>query len=155
MRAGILSVVPWGFGNVRDKSAAEDTTIAAPEKAQTADREWEEFERGQVRGLVQQLFFRSTHRVRHVVFSAIEAETDIRPLCRQVAEMVAAETVGDVAFTDECRALLSTVRVCCEHAEKERNPQVGTLRGLATSLSNNLFWLRSRIQDGHSPSETP
>ena len=155
MRAGILSAVPWGVGNVREKLVAKDTPIAAPEKAQTADREWEEFERGQVRGLVQQLFFHGTQRVRHVVFSAIDAATNIHPLCRQVAEMVAAETVGDVAFIDENWAPAATLSISPEFPEKEQRTRIGNLRASAMPLSNNLFWLHTRVREGLSPSEKP
>src|SRR5579862_2911876 len=52
----------------------------------------QDFAREQVRGLVRQLFLSSERTVRQVVFSPIEAETDVLNLCWRVGETLALET---------------------------------------------------------------
>ena len=58
----------------------------------------EDFAREQIRGLVRQVFFSNVERpVRQVVFSALDPETDVKSICRQVGEALALETAGGVA----------------------------------------------------------
>jgi hypothetical protein len=58
----------------------------------------EKFAREQIRGLVRQVFFSSIAQpVRQVVFTAVEAETDVGSICRQVGETLSQETHGTVA----------------------------------------------------------
>jgi hypothetical protein len=55
----------------------------------------------QIQAIVHQLFFsRETPVVRNVAFVAAEAETQIAPLCLQVAQALAAESRYDVALID-------------------------------------------------------
>ena len=56
------------------------------------------FAREQIRGLVRQVFFANVLRpVRQVVFSPMEAETDVQNLCRRVGQALALETLSSVA----------------------------------------------------------
>jgi hypothetical protein len=62
----------------------------------------ENFGREQVRGLVRQLFLSKVERsVRQVVFSAVDRDTDVRSLCRQVGEVLALETQQRIAVVGE------------------------------------------------------
>jgi hypothetical protein len=56
------------------------------------------FAREQIRGLVRQVFFSNIAQpVRQVVFSAVEAQTDVGSICRQVGEALALETQAGIA----------------------------------------------------------
>jgi hypothetical protein len=62
--------------------------------------EWspEQFAHEQIRGLVRQIFFsNATQPVRQVLFTAVEARTEVTQLCRQVGEALALEVKGSVA----------------------------------------------------------
>ena len=62
----------------------------------------EDFAREQIRGLVRQVFFSNVDRpVRQVVFTAVEPETDVRNICRQVGEALALETEESIAVVGE------------------------------------------------------
>lgn len=61
------------------------------------------FAREQIRGLVRQVFFSNTFSntarpIRQIVFSGVEAETDIRTICRRVGEALAFETTASIAI---------------------------------------------------------
>jgi hypothetical protein len=57
-----------------------------------------EFAHEQIRGLIRQLFFSNAIRpARQVVFSALDAETEMLQLCRNVGEALARETAASVA----------------------------------------------------------
>jgi hypothetical protein len=63
--------------------------------------EWspERFAHEQIRGLVRQVFFSGAAQpVRQVVFSAIEAQTDVTYLCRLVGEALASQIRGSVVI---------------------------------------------------------
>lgn len=84
-------------------SAAEREEILSGEKTSQPIGGWslEKFANEQIRSLVQQVFSPGvTPSVRQVVFSAVDAETDIRAICRQVGETLAAEILEDVAIVD-------------------------------------------------------
>ena len=62
--------------------------------------EWspEQFADEQFRGLVRQVFFSGgAQAVRQVLFTAVEARTDLTQLCRQIGETLASEIKGSVA----------------------------------------------------------
>ena len=70
----------------------------------------ESFAREQIQGLVREVFLSSAARpVRQVVFSAVDAETDVRGICRQVGEALAAEIPGKVGVMGGFPRLLSEV----------------------------------------------
>jgi hypothetical protein len=78
--------------------------VRSPEKKVPAAGGWnpEDFAREQIRGLVRQLFFSNAERpVRQVVFSAVDRETDVRDICRQVGQELALETERNVAVAGD------------------------------------------------------
>ncbi len=67
----------------------------------------EKFGREQIQGLVRQVFLSCAGLpVRQVVFSALEPETDVKYLCRQVGEALAAETRARIAVVGEYPQIL-------------------------------------------------
>jgi hypothetical protein len=99
MREGILSA------QVLFARATPEREAARPEERRACPAgRWnpEYFAREQIRALVRRVFFSSPERpVRQVVFSALEAETDVRSICRRVGEELALETEGSVAVVGE------------------------------------------------------
>lgn len=62
----------------------------------------ENFAREQIRGLVRQVFFANPGRpVRHVAVGTLDPETELRSLCRGVAESLASQTASSVAIVGE------------------------------------------------------
>jgi hypothetical protein len=97
----------------------------------------EDFAREQIRGLVRQVFFANAERpVRQVVFSAMDPETDVKTICRQVGEALALETTGSVAVVGEHLQVLQDL------GTYQPGAQDGSisLRQAATRLRGNL-WL--------------
>ena len=69
----------------------------------------ERFAREQIRGLVRQVFLSNTARpVRQVVFTSPEPETEVRSICRRVAEALAVETTGSIAIVGGGSRILLT-----------------------------------------------
>ena len=99
----------------------------------------ERFSQEQIRGLVRRVFLSgSQKRVRSVVFTAIEPQTDVRRICRMVGEALAIEDLGDVAVVG------NYPRVCRESdASRDESPQPRaseTLRQRSARVRPNL-WL--------------
>ncbi len=102
----------------------------------------EEFARRQIQGLVNRMFLSDREGlVRQVVFSAVDAETEVRRICRKVGEALALETEGPVAVVGGSQRLLQTAerreRFGGQQARAERIPP---LRRIATQVGGNL-WL--------------
>jgi hypothetical protein len=57
-----------------------------------------EFAREQIRGLVRRVFFSGQQPAKQVVFSAVEPQIDIAPICDLVARALALETRSQVAL---------------------------------------------------------
>jgi hypothetical protein len=127
-------------------------TLAQPEEREQARKltfaearaSWspDSFAREQVRGLVRQLFLSGNEkRVRHVLFSAIDRETDIESITRLVAEGLALENVGSVAvlgpFSNISREDSEPVQV---RGEGRRSETAG-LRTGGLRLRENLWLL--------------
>lgn len=88
------------FENLGFAGAAEWERELPPVAIRRPSGWWntEKFADDQIRGLVRVVFSTSAPRpVRQVVFSAVEAATDVRGLCMRVAETLALETLGDIA----------------------------------------------------------
>lgn len=103
----------------------------------------------QIRGLVRRVFFSDAERrVRQVVLSAAEAETDVRSVCRQVGEALAMETAASVAVAGgTCRVLHDTV-LHESIADRDNRDGRGRLRQIATRARGNL-WLVPRQGSNH------
>ena len=127
MREGVMSAgVLFARSTVREKVRSEEES--APEAGG-----WnpEDFAREQIRGLVRQVFFSNVERpVRQVVFSAMDPETDVKSICRQVGEALALETAGSVALVGEHPQVLRDPDTC-----QSKNPDgSASLREAATRL---------------------
>lgn len=103
------------------------------------------FAREQIQGLVRHVFLAQTVRpVRQVVFSAVDAETDVHTLCRQVGEALAEETAGKVAVMGGFPRLVPLKDAAPQPTGTgEDGMRPGTLpplRRIATRVRGNL-WL--------------
>jgi protein-tyrosine kinase len=141
MREGVMSAeVLFARSTVREQVPAEDRSVP-----QVGGWNPEVFAREQIRGLVRQVFFSHAGRpVRQVVFSALDPETDVRPICRQVGESLARETEGSIAIVGEYPQLLLDAETY-EGKVMERLVQDAStpLRQSATRVGSNL-WLAPR-----------
>ncbi len=103
----------------------------------------EDFAREQIRGLVRQVFFSGGPRpVRQVVFSAVEAETEVWGICRRVAEALALETVGRVAIAGRNRPISVRRGSLWTVEAEERDGEVVT----ASALHTHLQGLRAEFE---------
>jgi len=76
------------------------TTVATTTGYLRDTDEWspDSFAREQIRGLVRQVFFSNIARpVKQVVFSAVEADSDVGSICRLVGEALASKTQASIA----------------------------------------------------------
>jgi len=141
MREGVMSAgVLFARSDVREKPRSEEESI--PEVGG-----WnpEDFAREQIRGLVRQVFFSNVERlVRQVVFSAMDQETDVKSICRQVGEALALETGEGVAVVGEH---LHTLRDT-EMYRPEDQDGSASLRQAATRLNGNLWLVPASQQHG-------
>jgi hypothetical protein len=98
------------------------------------------FAREQIRGLVRQVFFsHAAPPVRQVVFTPVDAETDVHRLCRRAAESLAFETQASVALAGEYPRLCEEPGRQRRTADDDRRTTTN-LRQTATRLRANL-WL--------------
>ena len=104
----------------------------------------ETFAREQIQGLIRQLFLSKTP-VRQVVFSAVDAETDVRGICRQVGEALAAEVPGKVGVMGGFPRLLSEVSI----EESENDPRLLPLRRISTRVRGNLWLVPAAGDEEH------
>ena len=113
----------------------------------------ENFAQEQMQGLVRQVFFSNVERpVRQVVFSAVDRETDLRIICRQVGEALSRETIGSVAVVGENVHVLQGVNP--ESIVEDNAVLAGTpLRRIATRVKGNL-WLVPVAVKGRIPATT-
>jgi hypothetical protein len=108
----------------------------------------QDFAREQVRWLVRQLFLSGERAVRQVVFSPIEAETDVLNLCWRVGETLALETKQAVVVVgDYPQALQDT-----ETARITRHAAGDSTLPDATRVTSNLSLLPSFASDGNTVS---
>ena len=147
MRDGVISAaVLFAQPTVRARTRSEEES--APEVGG-----WnpEDFAREQIRGLVRRVFFSNVERpVRQVVFSALDPETDVKSICRQVGEALALETAGSVAVVGgDPQALRDPEN--CRLKNHDRSP---SLRQKATRLRANLWLLPAAEKDGRRRSTT-
>ncbi len=100
-------------------------------------------------GLVRQVFSSTrTRPVRQVVLSAVDPETDVRRICRQVGEALALETLGAIAVVGEYPQLLADWQTF-QPANRDRNVP---LRQIATRMSGNLWRVPACESDGSTAS---
>lgn len=110
----------------------------------------ETFARQQIRGLVRQVFFAGgPHPVRQIVFSALEAETDIGGICRRAGETLAAETIGNVAVAVSAKAsqILQPVEVLQGWPDPPREAS-SALRRESVRVRRNLWLVPAQDANG-------
>jgi hypothetical protein len=109
----------------------------------------EKFGREQIQGLVRQVFLSNAERpVRQVVCSALEPETDVKDICRQVGEALAMETTGRIAVVGEYPQILRDAGTnkpeMSERAFNDRpTPRQGAIR-----VQGNLWLVPAQGTDG-------
>jgi len=129
------------------RSAASDSANAREDGVELGNlgAGWnpENFAREQIRGLVRQIFFSDAIRpTRQVVFCALEAETEVRSICRRVGEALAPQITGRVAVVGPYPQVIQDAEKQSAGAPQEdRNTPLGTV---ATRVRGNL-WL---VPDG-------
>ena len=123
--------------------SGEATSLAAPG--------WtpENFAREQIQGLVRQIFLsKSAPPVRQVIFSAVEAETDVRSICRRVGDALAAEAVGTVGVMGEFPRLIQASPTEEMSEERIRPGNTPPLRRIATRVHGNLWLVPGSTRGG-------
>lgn len=118
------------------------TTIATTAANFRDTDEWspDRFAREQIRGLVRQVFFSNIARpVRQVVFSAVEADTDVASVCRLVGEALASETQASIAVV--YTSLEDREFVHEEHTPTNAEKPNTRLRDAATRVKGNLWFI--------------
>ena len=151
MKAGILS--PQWFGSaegadetVREQPLPETRTLRLVERWDPA-----QFAHEQIRGLVGRVFAASgTPLVRQVVFSAIDAETDVRRVCMQVAERLATETQERVAIVGG-HPLAGTSPRMDRAGQSSRQENKSPLRRASAQVQENIWWVPAS-ENGHRAS---
>ncbi len=137
MREEVMSA---GVLFARTSARAE---VRPEERSQQEARGWnpEDFAREQIRGLVRTVFFSNVERpVRQVVFSALDAETDVKSICRKVGEALAAETASNVAVVGEYPQVLPDAEMYREMIGRPAGHGSTPLRRAASRVRRNL-WL--------------
>jgi hypothetical protein len=95
--------------------------------------------------LVRRVFFSNVERpVRQVVFSALDPETDVKSICRQVGEALALETAGGVAVVGKYPQALRDP----DHCRSKNQDGSTSLRQTATRLRANLWLVPAAEKDG-------
>jgi len=110
----------------------------------------EDFAREQIRGLVRKVFFSNGERpVRQVVFSALDAETDVKSICRSVGEALAVETVSNVGVVGEYPEVLPDAEIYWAEAGgcPLGNGSMPPGRG-ATQVRSNLWLVPAAEREG-------
>lgn len=89
----------------------------------------ESFAREQICGLVRHLFFSNADKPLHqIVFSAVDRETDVRSICRQVGEELALETAASIAVAgDYPTEVPQNDRYCAEGIACPSNDEMSSL----------------------------
>ena len=127
------------------------------------------FAREQIRGLVRQVFFSNLEkRVRQVVLSAVDPQTDLKSICRNISEALARETDRSVAVVGESRHTrsdgdsyasdtvkpepIANLRHDAVQVESNlwRVPAVGSEGGIATTTAMHLFMGALRTEFDYS-----
>lgn len=110
----------------------------------------EKFGREQIQGLVRQVFLSSVGRpVQQVVFSALEPETDVKHICRQVGEALAVETQGRIAVVGEYPQIQRDGETCKpEMSECSVNDGSSQARRGAIRVRGNLWLVTAQETDG-------
>jgi len=122
-----------------EREQARQLTLAEPRPSWSP----ESFAREQVWGLVHQLFLCGNEkRVRQVLFSAIDRETDIDSITRLVAEGLAIEKVGSVAVMGRCPKIPHENSDPMQVNGEAHRSETAGLRQSSLRLRENLWMVR-------------
>jgi protein-tyrosine kinase len=112
--------------------------VATPTALPCETSSWkpDEFAREQIRGLVRRVFFAAgPHPVKQVVFSPIEPDIDVAPICDQVARALATETRSLVALLGRGRAAEGTPVYV-------RPDDLTSVRSSFNQMASNLWYVQ-------------
>jgi hypothetical protein len=130
---------------------AEETR---PEIGRSRKAEWnrEGYAQEQIRGLVRRVFFpRPDRTVRQIVFSSVEAETDVHRICRWVGDALAVETQGRVAVAGRFQQVLHEQPMPDDVTAARERRSGSRLRPMATQARGNLWLVPADARDGELP----
>lgn len=132
------------------KSARKVVRSAEPTTRQAGGWNPEDFARDQIQGLVRQVFFSTAeHPVRQVIFCAVDAETDVRNICRRVGEALALETTDTVALAGEYPEILRNLEIDQEDTPSRRVSDDGAiLRPAGARVRSNLWMIPAAKKNG-------
>jgi hypothetical protein len=133
--------------NVRKEAATTQDVMS-----QRCVTDWDpaNFAAEQIRGLVRQVFFSSeTRHVRQVVFSAVDADTDVRAICRRVGEALTLETAEKIAVVG------AYPKVVADADDPPQTPEIDRASILrrhgASRLRGNLWLVPSEVSRAGAP----
>jgi hypothetical protein len=139
MSTGLLGAIDLLHASEREQTSSETKNLS-----HVTGWSPQNFAREQIHGLVRQVFFSNAVRpVRQVVFSSVEAETDVGTICRRVGEALALETAGSVAVVGGSRRGLRSSEM--HQAVKDGS---SPLRRVATQSASNVWVVPGVGADG-------
>ena len=145
MSLGVID--PASVAGVADRPDVRP--IAATASPRTKGWSHESFASGQIQGLIRQVFFSNApSRVRQVIFSAVDPDTDVPSICNQVGEALALETTESVAVLGGLgdRPAFGAV------ADQRHRRPLMPLQRIATRVHGNLWLLPPAALEGGSTS---
>ena len=130
-------------------ATAEAPAVAAwseEPSARSAPWSLESFAEQQIHGLVRQLFFPSPAPARQVVFSAVDLETEVLPVCLQVGEVLNRQSSGSVCVV-EAIPRRQKYGIVSEPGFVASSPakHFGALRDSAEQLSSGLWFMPADV----------
>jgi hypothetical protein len=97
----------------------------------------QDFAREQIRGLVRQVFSsQQEHRVRQVVFSAVDLETDVASVCLQVGKALALETRESIAIVGADAHMARVANIRLDHTRLDHKC---VTRSKCVAVAGNLW----------------
>lgn len=130
------------------KAAKREETREAKAMRPPAGWSAQIFAREQVLGLVRQLFLSGQERrVRHILVSAIDRETDVSCVCRLAGEALALQDLGNVAVLGSYPQLCHERSTDSEFKEDGQGREKPPLRQSGSRLSKNLWLLPGSMGD--------
>ncbi|MBZ5682157.1 MAG: hypothetical protein LAO24_18845 [Acidobacteriia bacterium] len=133
-----------GIFDSHELSLRQTPVVPTPGYGHDTDR-WSpnSFAREQIRGLVRQVFFSNIARpIRQVVFTSVDAQTDVGNICRQVGEALASETQASIAVVCRDPAGLEEAETAAEgHTPRIVERANTRLQLTATRVKGNLWFV--------------
>ena len=140
-----VDLLPQELGSSAEESPV---VVTRPEESSVRSAPWslESFAEQQIHGLVRQLFFPSSAPVRQVVFSAVDLETEVLPICQQVGETLGQQASGTVCVV-EAIPPKQKYGIVPEPGLLASSPakRLGALRDSAEQLSSGLWFMPADV----------